>query len=56
MAKWQRISGPGPATRHEGATRRMCGSSRGSVDRNMVYADGAIKLANVEGPNGLICQ
>ena len=28
----------------------------GSVDRNMVYADGAIKLANVEGPNGLICQ
>ena len=26
------------------------------VDRNMVYADGAIKLANVEGPNGLICQ
>ncbi len=27
-----------------------------SVDRNMLYADGATKLANVEGPNGLICQ
>jgi hypothetical protein len=25
-------------------------------DRNMLYAGGAIKLANIEGPNGLICQ
>ncbi len=24
-------------------------------DRNMLYAGGAIKLANIEGPNGLIC-
>jgi hypothetical protein len=23
-------------------------------DRNMLYAGGAIKLANIEGPNGLI--
>jgi cation-transporting P-type ATPase E len=26
------------------------------LDRNMLYTDGAIKLANVEGPNGLICS
>ena len=25
-------------------------------DCNMLYADRAIKLANIEGPNGLICQ
>ena len=43
-----------------GATERKSTRRPGypctSVDRNMVYADGAIKLANVEGPNGLICQ
>ncbi len=26
-----------------------------SLDRNMFYADGAFKLAHVEGPNGLPC-
>jgi hypothetical protein len=26
-----------------------------SLDRNMLYADGAFKLAHVEGPNGLTC-
>jgi hypothetical protein len=27
--------------------------NRRSLDRNMLYADGAFKLAHVEGPNGL---
>ena len=26
-----------------------------SLDRNMLYADGAFKLAHVEGPNVLTC-